>query len=77
MFVHKRQYASMKISRDHNRSYGKSCLIESESSKIAFRSNFRTDAWIFGQTFTIEYNRSYLYINKLFFYVEVNFVSAI
>ena len=78
MFVHKRQYASMKIYRDHkNLCYDKFCLIESESNKIAFRSNFRTDAWIFGQTSTIEYNRSYLYIDKLFFYVEVNFVSAV
>lgn len=66
MSVHKRQYASMKISRDHNRSYDKFCLIESESNKIAFRSNFRTDAWIFGQMFTIEYNRSYLYIETIF-----------
>lgn len=77
MFVHKRQYASMKISRDLNKSHDKFCLIESESNSIAFRSNFRTDAWIFGQIFTIEYNRFYLYIDKLFFYVEVNFVSAI
>jgi len=79
MFVHKRQYASMKIYTEiiTDLCYDKFCLIESESNKIAFRSNLRTDAWIFGQMSTIEYNRSYLYIDKLFFYVEVNFVSAV
>lgn len=68
MSVHKRQYASMKISRDHNRYYDKFCLIESESNKIAFRSNFRTDAWIIRTNVynIIEYNRSYLYIETIF-----------